>query len=80
MTYTAPISSKGQIVLPKPIRDRLNLKTADRLNISLEAGSIIVRPIAQTETVFGMFEPKGKINLQEMTAAIRNARGKKFNP
>ena len=32
----ATITSKGQVTLPKPIRDRLHLKPGDRIDFMLE--------------------------------------------
>lgn len=42
----ATITSKGQVTLPKPIRDRLDLKAGDRIAFSLEDdGRLLVTPV-----------------------------------
>lgn len=42
----ATITSKGQVTLPKPIRDRLDLKAGDRIAFSVEDdGRLIVTPV-----------------------------------
>ena len=35
MTYSYTITSKGQVTLPKKLRDRVGLKSGDKANISL---------------------------------------------
>ena len=39
------VSTKGQIVLPGPIRRRLGIRAGDPLDAEIEAGSIILRPL-----------------------------------
>ncbi len=39
------LSSKGQIAIPKEIRDSLDIKEGDRLTYKLEKGKIIIEPI-----------------------------------
>ncbi len=39
------VSTKGQIVLPGPIRRRLGIRAGDPLDALVEAGSIILIPI-----------------------------------
>ncbi|GAB4500535.1 MAG: AbrB/MazE/SpoVT family DNA-binding domain-containing protein [Anaerolineales bacterium] len=41
------LSSKGQVVLPKPIRDKLRLKTGDQLVVQLIGGKIVLEPETQ---------------------------------
>ncbi|MDE2661870.1 MAG: AbrB/MazE/SpoVT family DNA-binding domain-containing protein [Gemmatimonadota bacterium] len=42
----ATITSKGQVTLPKPIRDRLDLKAGDRIAFSMEDdGRLLVTPV-----------------------------------
>lgn len=43
------ISSKGQLVLPKDIRERLALKRELALNVELVGGKIILEPIYQED-------------------------------
>lgn len=39
------LSSKGQVVLPKPIRDRLRLKSGDQFRARVLDGKIILDPV-----------------------------------
>ncbi|CDH47484.1 AbrB/MazE/SpoVT family DNA-binding domain-containing protein [Candidatus Contendibacter odensensis] len=44
------LSSKGQTVIPKPIREALGIKPGDRINIVLEGNSARLIPIRQRPT------------------------------
>ncbi len=39
---TVTLSSKGQLVLPKPVRDALGLKPGQRLSITVEDRRIVI--------------------------------------
>ncbi|BAF58544.1 MAG: AbrB/MazE/SpoVT family DNA-binding domain-containing protein [Pelotomaculum sp.] len=41
------LSSKGQLVLPKNIRDRLSLKQGLELKVELIGGKIVLEPVCQ---------------------------------
>ena len=41
------LSSKGQVVIPKNIRERLGLKNGDRLKVLIEAKKITLVPITE---------------------------------
>jgi len=41
------LSSKGQVVIPKDIRERLELKDGDRLKVSVEAKKITLTPVVK---------------------------------
>lgn len=43
------ISSKGQVVLPKNIREQLALETGRQLKVELAGDSIILEPVEETE-------------------------------
>lgn len=38
------LSTKGQLVLPKPVRDALRLKPGHRLSIAVEGRRIVIEP------------------------------------
>lgn len=42
------VSTKGQVVLPGPIRRRLGIRTGDALDASIEAGHIVLTPRKKT--------------------------------
>jgi AbrB family looped-hinge helix DNA binding protein len=47
------VSTKGQVVLPGPIRRRLGIRAGDPLEASVEDGRIVLTPQKQTA-----FQPK----------------------
>jgi len=38
------VSTKGQVVIPKPLRRRLGIRAGDPLDASIEAGRIVLKP------------------------------------
>ncbi len=42
------VSTKGQIVLPGPLRRRLGIRAGDPLKTEIEAGRIILTPLRRT--------------------------------
>lgn len=73
---TATLTSKGQITIPKEVREKLGLETGDRLVFDLgEDGVLAVRPASppKTEQLRGLlrrYAPEVPISLSEMRAAI----------
>lgn len=75
----ATITSKGQITLPKALRDRLHLEPGDRVEFIVEAdgGVRMVPRKASVKQLKGMLrKPKRPITLEEMETAIVNAQRK----
>ena len=72
----ATITSKGQVTLPKPIRDRLHLKPGDRIDFMLEDdGCLRVAPVTASVTrLKGMLpKPDAPVTLEAMDEAIARA-------
>ena len=72
---TATLTSKGQITIPKHIRERLMLQTGDKLDFTLtEAGDVLLKPVTRhVDEVFGRLGKSGQPPLTpaEMDAAIQ---------
>ena len=70
----ATITSKGQVTLPKPIRDRLHLRSGDKIEFTLEGdGGFRVMPVTEPVTrLKGMVphRPSRPVSLQEMDDAV----------
>ncbi len=76
---TATVTSKGQITIPKPVRDELGLRAGDRVAFRvLEDGSVVVEPeTVEILDLKGVLKPKRKgISLADMDEAIRNQEGR----
>ncbi|MCF7890183.1 AbrB/MazE/SpoVT family DNA-binding domain-containing protein [Candidatus Bipolaricaulota bacterium] len=49
MTTTATLTSKGQITIPKEIREKLELKKGDKLALIERDGNVILRKVSLEE-------------------------------
>ncbi len=99
LSYTGPdmaadslfttVSSKGQVILPKAIRDQLHWEAGTRLVVEHTVDGVLLRPITtafaptRPEDVFGCLQYKGSPkSIAEMDAGIateakrRHARGR----
>ena len=79
---TATITSKGQITIPRAVRDSLRLRCGDRVELLLQDGAAaILKPIAKSvNEVFGkLYKPDGpKRTVPEMNQAVsRRMRNRK---
>ncbi len=69
----ATITSKGQVTLPKALRDHLHLAAGDRVEFILEANQV-VRLVPRTTSVARLKgilpKPEHPVSLEEMEDAI----------
>jgi len=76
---TATVTSKGQITIPKVVRDELGLREGDRVAFRvLEDGSVIVEPeTIDLLALKGALKARRKgVSLADMEDAIRNQKGR----
>ncbi|MGB9429122.1 MAG: AbrB/MazE/SpoVT family DNA-binding domain-containing protein [Gammaproteobacteria bacterium] len=69
----ATLTSKGQLTLPKEVRDRLKLHPGDRLDFRLEDdGTVRMVPVSTSvRDLKGILpKPKRALSLEDMDAAI----------
>lgn len=67
------ISEKGQVTVPKPLRDRLGIKPGDRLEFIEEHGHMVVSKAGNQDPVGAVY---GILNLDKSTDdALRQLRG-----
>jgi antitoxin PrlF len=52
MPASSKISSKGQVTLPREIRERLGLRTGDRVEFLVDDGRTVIRPARAVENPF----------------------------
>jgi len=74
----ATLTSKGQITLPKKLRDLMHLRTGDKLEFVIdEDGNVQVIPITSPITQLkGMVPPPQKVvSLEDMEEAIAEGAG-----
>lgn len=71
---TTTLTSKGQLTLPKDIRNRLNLHSGDKLEVfPQEDGTILLQPATvDISELHGLLpSPNRTVSLEEMDAAIQ---------
>ena len=70
---TTTLTSKGQMTLPKAVRDRLGLKTGDRLEVIVEDERIVLVPktLHLADICSILPAPDRPLSIEEMERAIR---------
>jgi AbrB family looped-hinge helix DNA binding protein len=53
--YAGVVTSKGQITVPKPIRERLGLKQGDRIEFVAKSQRTVVRRARKKENTFAKY-------------------------
>ena len=75
------ITSKGQVTIPKEIRERLGLRAGDRLEFQIEPdGKLKVTPMSRrVDQVFGMLSSKARagrpLSPEDIDAGLRKPSG-----
>ncbi len=75
------MTSKGQVTIPKSIREKAHIRTGSALSFHYENGTIIIHPITKDITALkGMVKSKKQkpVTIEEMNQAIKD-HAKKVN-
>ena len=73
------LTSKGQVTIPKAVRDELGIKEGDRIAFRvLEDGTVVVEPeTVDLNDLKGVLKPKRKgVSLADLDKAIRTQAAK----
>ena len=72
------LSTKGQLVVPKQVREHLGLKTGDKLDfIILDSGEVLLKPRTRDiRTLKGMLKSSIHLSVEDMNDAIKRAHRK----
>ena len=74
---TATITSKGQVTIPKAVRDSLHLRTGDRIEFVIRGQSeALLRPVTKSvDEVFGKLHQADQPakTVEEMNGAVSRA-------
>ena len=75
----ATMTSKGQVTVPKTVRDKLQLKPGDRIDFLLDDNGARMTPVkASVRELKGMLpKPTSPVSLVEMDEAIAKASRRK---
>ncbi len=60
VTNMATLTKKGQITIPKRIREYLGIKPKDRVEFEIKEGEVRIKPASNLEANFGKVKPKRK--------------------
>lgn len=79
---TSTITSKGQITIPRTVRERLNWKTGDRLDFTVDASGRVIVELATGDIreLRGLLHRPGRkpATVEEMNEAIRRRAAEEF--
>jgi len=77
---TATLTSKGQMTIPKEIRDKLELKPGDRVELNvLPDGRVLMTPTVPLASLAGILpKPKRAHTVDDMNTAIAEAVSRKY--
>jgi len=70
---SSTLTSKGQVTVPKEIRDQLKLKTGQTLEFSVTSGGqVLIRPRNRTAAALkGMIKSRGKhVSISQMKETV----------
>lgn len=67
------LTQKGQVAIPKNIRDLFNLKPYDKLQFSVENNKILAEPVSSVDSMFGVIKTKKSLTKKQMKRTIREA-------
>ncbi|MBN1999732.1 AbrB/MazE/SpoVT family DNA-binding domain-containing protein [candidate division KSB1 bacterium] len=78
----AKLTSKGQVTIPKEVRDSLKLHTGDKIEFTVTKNQAIITPVSKKiDEVFGkLFHPdRAAIPVEVFDKTIRKRMKEKFN-
>ena len=65
------ITAKGQITLPKAVRETLEVRTGDRVRYIIQDGEVWIRPVRPISRLFGVVKHGvPAVSLEDMERAI----------
>ena len=75
----AMLSSKGQVTIPKAVRDRLKIKPGDRFKFFFHPDGVILLPKIPTARLKGILsKPAKPVTLEEMDRAVEAGATERF--
>jgi AbrB family looped-hinge helix DNA binding protein len=70
---TVKLNTKGQITIPRQIRQQLGIQSGDEMEIHVENTQLVILPKSRhkIESIFGILKAKTSVSLEEMEMTIR---------
>lgn len=78
MKFITTLTTKGQVVIPKAIRNQLGLKSGDKMSFILDGKKIISESVDSVSEVYGMFKVKKPISKKMQKNLVEKAITQKF--
>ena len=66
VTALTRVSAKGQIVIPKDLREKLNLKEGDRLLVYSTDSMLVIRKVAKQESILSIVAQPVRKKIKEL--------------
>ena len=78
----ATLTTKGQVTIPKPVRDHLKVDTGDRVSFTIQDdGTVVLRPVNQdVRRLYGALRRAGQrpVSIRELDAGIARRMADRF--
>ena len=74
MTYTAKVGERGQITIPKPVRDEYGLKKGMTVEVDLTEGQVCLRK--KVDIRAALEKVRGIIDIGDVDEFIEDLRGR----
>ena len=62
----AKVLAKGQVVIPKDIRDKIHISPGDKVEVEIVKNSVVIMPIKKTNTDKFIGVAKGKLSFEQL--------------
>lgn len=73
MQMTSTVTSKGQVVIPAPIRKKLNIKPFDRVIFDVLGPKIVAEKASTTEAMYGFVKSRKRLTDKQLEKVINKA-------
>ena len=67
------VTSKGQVTIPKAMRDTLRIRSNDKVDFTLEEGRIVLKPVTTLHDLRGAVPSVGRGNFPAERAKAKSA-------
>jgi AbrB family looped-hinge helix DNA binding protein len=73
MQMTSTVTSKGQVLIPALIRNKLNIKPFDRVIFDISGSKIVAEKASNTDMMYGFVKSKIKLTDKQLDQVINEA-------
>lgn len=73
MQLFSTVTSKGQVVIPKPIRDQFQIHPFDRISFGIQNKKVVIDLVPSVASMRGFIKTKIKLTDRQLEKAISKA-------